>query len=82
MVLIQLMFLTVFLIYFNRYFIYLYGINLIVGLIFTFIIINDNINPAFKITWILIVVVLPFLGGIIYLTFGEKRLLKSVKKTF
>ena len=80
MVLIQLMFLTVFLIYFNRYFIYLYGINLIVGLIFTFIIINDNINPAFKITWILIVVVLPFLGGIIYLTFGEKRLLKSVKK--
>ena len=80
MVLIQLMFLTVFLIYFNRYFIYLYGINLIVGLIVTFIIINDNINPAFKITWILIVVVLPFLGGIIYLTFGEKRLLKSVKK--
>ena len=80
MVLIQLTFLTVFLIYFNRYFIYLYGINLIVGMVFTFIIINDNINPAFKITWILIVIVLPFLGGLIYLTFGEKRLLKSVKK--
>ena len=49
-------------------------------MVFTFIIINDNINPAFKITWILISIALPFLGGIIYLTFGEKRLLKSVKK--
>lgn len=80
MFLIQLTLLIIFLLYFNKYFIYLYSLNLIVGMIFTFIIINDNINPAFKITWILISIALPFLGGIIYLTFGEKRLLKSVKK--
>lgn len=80
MFLIQLTLLIIFLLYFNKYFIYLYGLNLIVGMIFTFIIINDNINPAFKITWILISIALPFLGGMIYLTFGEKRLLKSVKK--
>ena len=80
MFLIQLTLLIIFLLYFNKYFIYLYGLNLIVGMIFTFIIINDNINPAFKITWILISIALPFLGGIIYLTFGEKHLLKSVKK--
>lgn len=80
MFLIQLTLLIIFLLYFNKYFIYLYGLNLIVGMIFTFIIINDNINPAFKITWILISITLPFLGGMIYLTFGEKRLLKSVKK--
>lgn len=80
MFLMQLTLLIIFLLYFNKYFIYLYGLNLIVGMIFTFIIINDNINPAFKITWILISIALPFLGGIIYLTFGEKRLLKSVKK--
>lgn len=80
MFLIQLTLLIIFLLYFNKYFIYLYGLNLIVGMIFTFIIINDNINPAFKITWILISIALPFLGGMIYLTFGKKRLLKSVKK--
>lgn len=80
MFLMQLTLLIIFLLYFNKYFIYLYSLNLIVGMIFTFIIINDNINPAFKITWILISIALPFLGGIIYLTFGEKRLLKSVKK--
>lgn len=80
MFLMQLTLLIIFLLYFNKYFIYLYGLNLIVGMIFTFIIINDNINPAFKITWILISIALPFLGGMIYLTFGEKRLLKSVKK--
>ena len=80
MVLLQLTFLAVFLMYFSRYFIYLYSLNLIVGMIFTFMIVNDNINPAFKITWILIVIVIPFLGGFIYLTFGEKRLLKSIKK--
>lgn len=80
MVLLQLGFLGVFLMYFSRYFIYLYSLNLIVGMIFTFMIVNDNINPAFKITWILIVIVIPFLGGFIYLTFGEKRLLKSIKK--
>lgn len=80
MFLMQLTLLIIFLLYFNKYFIYLYSLNLIVGMIFTFIIINDNINPAFKITWILISIALPFLGGMIYLTFGEKRLLKSVKK--
>ena len=71
MVLLQLGFLAVFLMYFSRYCIYLYSLNLIVGMIFTFMIVNDNINPAFKITWILIVIVIPFLGGFIYLTFGE-----------
>ena len=74
MVLLQLAFLVVFLMYFSRYFIYLYSLNLIVGMIFTFIIVNDNINPAFKITWILIVIVIPFLGGFIYFQLSLKIL--------
>lgn len=80
MLFLQLSLLIVFLIYFNRYFIYLYSINLVVGFVFTFMIVNDNINPAFKITWILITMAIPILGGFIYLTFGEKRLLKSIRK--
>lgn len=80
MLIFQLSLLILFLIYFNKYFIYLYGINLIVGIIFTSIVVNDNINPAFKITWILIIIAIPILGGFVYLLFGEKRLLKSIKK--
>lgn len=80
MLIFQLSLLVLFLIYFNKYFIYLYGINLVVGIIFTSIVVNDNINPAFKITWILIIIAIPILGGFVYLLFGEKRLLKSIRK--
>ena len=82
MVLLELSLLILFIIYFNRYFIYLYGVSVVVGVFFTFMIVNDNINPAFKISWILIVVAIPILGGILYVMFGEKRLLKSIKKKF
>lgn len=82
MLIIQLALLTLFLLYFNRYFIYLYGLNLFVGMIFTFIVVNDDINPAFKITWIIIIIAVPILGGFVYLMFGEKRLLKSIRKRF
>lgn len=80
MLVFQLTLLILFLIYFNKYFIYLYGINLIVAIVFTSIVVSDDINPAFKITWILIIITIPILGGFVYLLFGEKRLLKSLRK--
>lgn len=73
MLVFQLTLLILFLIYFNKYFIYLYGINLIVAIVFTSIVVSDDINPAFKITWILIIITIPILGGFVYLLFGEKH---------
>lgn len=80
MVLMQLTLFIVLLVNFRKYYIYLFGINLIFVLISVFYIINDNINPSFKISWILISTGIPILGWAVYFIFGERRLLKAIRK--
>lgn len=76
----QITLLILLLVTFRKYYIYLFGINLIFVVIAVFYIINDNINPSFKISWILITSGIPILGWVIYFIFGERRLLKSIRK--
>lgn len=65
---------------FRKYYIYLFGINFLFTIIGIFFIINDNMNPSFKISWILVILSIPILGWGIYFIFGERRLLKSIRK--
>jgi cardiolipin synthase len=37
-------------------------------------ILNDSKNPAFKLAWIILILVFPIFGGIFYLLFGRNRL--------
>lgn len=76
----QLSLFIVLMVNFRRYFLYLFGINFILGLIAVFYIVNDNMNPSFKISWILVTISLPLLGWAIYFVFGERRLLKGIRK--
>lgn len=78
--LMQITLLIVILVNFRKYYIYVFGVNLIFVFLAVFFIINDNINPSFKISWILITTGVPILGWAIYFIFGERRLLKAIRK--
>ena len=43
-------------------------------------ILNDSKNPAFKLAWIILILVFPIFGGIFYLLFGRNRLDSRMRK--
>lgn len=55
---------------------YIYNILII------FFIVNSKANPAYKISWIFATILLPFVGGLLYLTFGKRRTMKKIKRKF
>lgn len=46
------------------------------------LVVNDNGNPAYKISWIACVILIPFAGGILYIIFGKHHTTKQMKKRF
>ena len=51
-------------------------------IIIIFFVANNKVNPAYKIAWIFSVILLPFVGGILYLTFGKRQIVKKFKRKF
>lgn len=54
----------------------------IIGGLIALSIINREFNPAYKLSWILFVLAVPFAGVIFYLMFGNLRISKSNKRRF
>ena len=52
----------------------------ILGILVAVYIINKNENPAYKLAWILAIAVFPALGGLLYLSVGNKRPTKKMRK--
>ena len=78
--LVQVVILLVLLLRFEDYFVYFYGISVAVSLAVVLYIINNRSNPAYKIAWIIPVLVAPVFGGILYLLFGGNRLSRREKQ--
>lgn len=57
----------------NNYFIYFYAFSVLLSLLLTLRIINNKSNPAFKIAWLIPILLFPVLGGLVYLVFGSDR---------
>lgn len=62
------------------YYIYYYVITEILGILMAFYIIGGNSNPGYKIAWIVILLIFPVLGILIYLAFGGNQLSKREKQ--
>ncbi len=62
------------------YYIYYYLITEILGILMAFYIIGGNSNPGYKIAWIVILLIFPVLGLLIYLIFGGNQLSKREKQ--
>lgn len=57
--------------------IYVYAAFNIMSIIVSFAILNRSFNPAYKISWMLLVLTVPFAGVFFYLMFGNLRLSKN-----
>ena len=53
--------------FFNHYLILLFGGSAFFGLVITIYIINQNANPSFQISWIILILLVPTVGVFIYL---------------
>lgn len=60
--------------------IYIYIIFYVLSIIASLFILNRSFNPAYKISWIMLVLIVPIAGYIFYLLYGSLRLSKRRKR--
>ncbi len=65
---------------FHEYFVYFYTIYIIVSAAVIIKIVNNRSNPAYKIAWIIPIMLIPIFGTVIYLVFGRIHFTKKDKK--
>ena len=56
------------------------ALALIVDIVTLIAIVNKDANPEYKVTWIVVVMVLPILGTVLYLSFYRRRVTKPEEK--
>ncbi|HWQ76790.1 MAG TPA: cardiolipin synthase [Syntrophomonas sp.] len=76
-ILVQLLALILVIWRFSNYFVVFYGICAAASLVAVLVILNAKGNPAYKLAWVVPILVFPIFGGLFYLMFGGN---KSSKK--
>lgn len=80
LILLQLGLLFAIIVRFEEYFVYFYTIYIIVSAAVIIKIINNRSNPAYKIAWIIPIMLIPIFGTVIYLVFGRIHFTKEDKQ--
>ncbi len=65
---------------FNNYFVYFYGFSILLSVLVLLWIINNRSNPAYKIAWIIPILLFPIFGGLFYLMFGGNNLTQKTRE--
>lgn len=61
---------------FNEYFALFYGFSVVLSVLAIVYIVNEQSNPAYKIAWLVPILLFPVFGGILYIMFGRNTLSK------
>jgi len=64
---------------FSNYFVYFYAVCLFLSMLVVFRILNDKNNYAYKLAWIIPIMMFPIFGGLFYLMFGGNKSSKKDK---
>ena len=64
----------------ENYFVYFYAGSVLLSLLITLGIINSKSNPAYKIAWLIPILLFPVFGGLVYLLFGSDRTGRYLRK--
>lgn len=80
LILLQLGFLVISLWRMANFFPYIYGILLFLSLAMLITVINSEKNPAYKLAWVIPILIVPVFGGIFYLLFGTSKVSSRLKK--
>lgn len=62
-------------------FVYIYTALVIFSLIAVIYVVGDRTNPAYKLSWSILILAFPFLGGVFYILFGTSKISWSMKKS-
>ena len=57
-----------------------YAVSIVLSVAVVIWILNDSSNPAYKIAWIIPILVFPIFGGLFYVFFGKTRLNRTMKR--
>ena len=79
---IQIAVLFVFFISLANNFVWYYVISLIISMLIVLDISNENMNPSFKLTWIIAVLIFPICGAPLYLIFAKSKQNYRIGKRF
>lgn len=63
---------------FYQYFTYFYAVNIFISSLVVLWIVNDESNPAYKIAWIIPIMLFPIFGGLFYILIGKSSLSKKI----
>ncbi len=80
LILLQLVFLMASLLRMARFFPYIYGVLLLLSIAMLVTVINSDRNPAYKLAWVIPILMMPLFGGIFYLLFGTSMVNSRLKK--
>lgn len=74
----QILILLLFILRLSRYFAAMYGAFMLLSAIATLVVVNKEVNPSYKLAWIIPIMMFPLFGGLFYLIFGHTHLSKSL----
>ena len=74
----QILILLLFILRLSGYFTMFYIVFMFISAVVTLIVINKEVNPSYKLAWIIPIMLFPLFGGLCYLIFGNAHLKKSL----
>lgn len=77
---VQLLVLLVVLLRFNEYYTQFQTICSLLSMVIVIVIVGDRSNPAYKIAWIIPIMMFPIFGWLLYLLFGGNRLSRRARR--
>lgn len=80
LILLQLAFFVGFVQMFSNYSPIINNIFIVLSWIIVVYVINGHQNSSYKITWVILILILPLFGGISYLLFGDRRVARGLRK--
>ncbi len=63
--------------YAASYYYLVYFLSLLANALVVISLVSRDVNPEFKITWLVVVIFLPFVGGLLYIMFYSRRLSRA-----
>jgi len=65
---------------FSEYFVYFYGFCVVLSVVVVLWIVNTRSDPGYKIAWIILILLVPVFGGLVYLLCGGNRLSARLRR--
>jgi cardiolipin synthase A/B len=78
MILVQLALLMLFVYSLSQYAVPVYATLIVLSIVVVIYIVNRPDNPSYKLSWAILILIVPIVGGVLYLIFGGKKIPKAL----